>query len=223
MPFVRGSSVTGNVDVQTSITIDGTDRFLLITVQVEDGAASATVSVNGTAVPTTAWDGTSGVIANVGTNERVFGLLNPPTGTSLPVLITTGGGASKGLTVALYDAVDQVTPFDGLQTTNDSGTAPSVVVTSSASNLVVGVALSGGGTRPVASAGAGQTPRVAQNVGDFSHAIISDEAGAGSVTHSYSRTNTASFSALVAAFNLRASGGGGGGGGLYHTLTSTLG
>jgi hypothetical protein len=204
--FGTAGSATSSANPTFNLNIAGSDLFLVVEASVEDGGASATVTVNGAAIPITAWDGTSGVIANNGTNNRIFGLRNPPTGATVPLVLTTPGGAPKLLAAAYYRTVDQTTPFDGLQTSTDTGLTPFVTVSSGSNNLVVGGIIGAAPTPPVATADGSQALRQAL-AASVSHLIISDETGATSVDHRYARTDVASFGSLLFGFSLRGTSG----------------
>ena len=117
-------------------------------------------------------------------------LVAPDTGANTVSMDVTSQVTSSGGAVS-YTGVDQTTPFGTAATATGASTTPSVVVSSASGELVVD-ALSSGGNTP--TAGAGQTSRIA--LANFFG--MSEEAGAASVTMSWT-TDTSNEWAIVGA------------------------
>jgi hypothetical protein len=122
-----------------------------------------------------------------------FGLKNPATGAHN--IVGTISGANDGVTVTAvsYTGVDQTTPI-GTVVTADSGAgtsaSASITVSSAAGELVLGGIIIGNAATSI-TIGAGQTQRSAANLivsnGEHDNRI-DEEAGAASVTHSWTWT-----------------------------------
>lgn len=138
----------------------------------------------------------------------MYRVIAPPT--SAVDYVATWGGNVEGpaMTMATYTGVDQTTPIVGgtLSSAEGESTGPTITVSSATGELVVaGVAATYPGA--TASADGGQNSRVLLNNydGDESVCGISDEAGAASVTLSWTQD---SAKWLVGAVRLAAASGG---------------
>ena len=128
-----------------------------------------------------------------------------------------GGNENIWGSAHTYTGVDQTTPYDGNTSSGgDDGTDPlSLTVTSASGDLVSGLAVKESENDGVQelSVGSGQTERTAVETDDFvsvnQDAMSSDEAGASSVTHSYSRSETGTAQWTILAVNINAAAVGG--------------
>ena len=110
----------------------------------------------------------------------LFGLANPTSG---DVVITGDTSLAAQVFVSHYQGVAQTSSTGTFASATGSSTAPSVAVTSAVNELVVdGAGWVAGG---VGTAGAGQTQRAQEEQGDVFRMGTSDEAGAASVTMSW--------------------------------------
>lgn len=183
-----------------SHTTSGSDRAIFVVSTGNGKTFSSAPTYNG--VSLTALETTNG-------RMRAWGLAAPATGANNVVLAWSAGGGGNASISVSYTGVDQTTPYDGVQVDASATTSPSVSVTSATGDLVAGftgnVAISLG-----QSVGADQTARAGGNLtGTNVATLYSDEAGASSVTHSYSRDSTF-LDQLLVAWNINAAGGGGG-------------
>ena len=169
----------------------GSDRYVFVLA----GCPSGITGVTYNSVSMTLIDGTV-------SNERLYGLVNPPTG-SVTVTASSGASDSVGFVVASYTGVDQTTPYDGLTAAILSGTTPSRTVTSRTGDMVVGGNAAANFGAITSTAGAGQTEREDGFEGNLFSVTWSDEAGASSVTHSYTLASSPGFDSHIFALNLR--------------------
>ena len=188
-----------NVTLTWSHTTSGTDRALFVAVTANESISGVT------------YNGVSMTAVETGeTHIRLYALANPATGANNVVVTTSGGDGAIVAVAASYTGVDQTTAYDGVQASLTGGTAPSVTVTSATDNLVVGMSgVKDNSGHAVQTAGAGQTSR-GSITQDGAYVILSDEAGAASVTHSYTRTDGAFYSQNIVGVNVIAAAGGGG-------------
>lgn len=140
-------------------------------------------------------------------NQRLYTMIAPAQGT-YNVKVTTAASECGNAIAVCYSGVDQTTPYDGLQFSATGNASASVAVTSSAGNLVVGMSAwtDNSGAPKSHTPGAGQTERGDSNVGDSQQTCcLSDEPGAASVTHSYTRVGGgAYYGQRIIAINVRA-------------------
>lgn len=190
-------------------TVAGSDRAMFVVSTGNGKSFSDVPTYNG--VSLTALESTNG-------RMRAWGMAAPATGANNVVLPWSGGGGGNASVSVSYTGVDQTTPYEGVQVDASATTSPSVSVTSATGDLVAGftgnVAISLG-----QSIGADQTARAGGNItGTNVATLYSDEAGAGTVTHSYSRDSTF-LDQLLVAWNINAAGGGGGAAYTFRGLT----
>ena len=210
-----GDGPTTGDDVLTfSHTCTGTDGFLSVFASnwfnANEVAPTMSATYNGVAMDII---NSTAVGDTAGDRHRLtaFGLEAPATGAN-NIVITTAQAVLEIIGAAnSYTGVDQTTPFDGATSTTalQSADAISLNVTSAAGDLVLG-GLTGydfGG----AADGADQTPRATNdNAGATDDIFTSDEAGAASVTHSWtwSTSGADDYDAILVAFNINAAAGG---------------
>lgn len=191
-------SVTFDVTLTFAHTVSGSDRLLLVAVLCNPNSAITGVTYNG--VSMTAVETGDALI-------RLYALVNPATGSN-NVVVTTDVDNEIVAIAASYTGVDQSTPYDGTQASATGDGSPSVSVSSATDNMVVGMSgyVDASG-QTVQSAGAGQTSR--GSIEENGHyVILSDEAGAASVTHSYTRNGAFYYNQRIIGINVRAAGGG---------------
>lgn len=201
----EGGGQTATVTV--SHTVSGSDRYLI---------CHAFLYGNSQSVSTWTWNTSENLTSitsavNGSAKVEMWGIKAPSTGTHNWVLTATG---STDIVAGCgsYTGVNQTTPLGTASQGAGASTAPSVTVSSAAGELVVdGLAVdspSGSGY----TLGAGQTERWSHTVagGNFNNpeAVSSTEAGAASVTMSYTLNNSWNW-ALAAVPLLEATGGGG--------------
>jgi len=140
---------------------------------------------------------------------RAYSLVAPASGSNT---LTGSFGSGFGCVAATaYSGVDQTTPYDGVQADSTDTETPSVTVTSATGNLVWGCDMRENnlGDSPTVTVGADQTARSTRSGSVHVAMMISEEAGAGSVTHSYTRSSGFQWERRIIALNLRAAAGGG--------------
>jgi hypothetical protein len=179
-----GASASG------SHTASGTDRYVFVLAGCGSGVAS--VSYGGNAM--------SG-IDTVAASERLYGLVNPPTGAQT-VTVTASSADDIAFAVISYTDVDQSTPFSGLQGASSTGTAPSVTVSSATGAKVVGGVISANFGTITSTPGAGQTERVDSFGASLWSLTWSDEDGSSSTTHSYTLSGSPAFGYRIMAGSL---------------------
>ena len=185
--FDAVSSGAGNTGTSYTLahTCTGTDLWLVVMAQRWGaGAIVLTATYNGVAM-SQLW--------YVAAHKRVFGLVAPATGAN-NIVITSDSDPDEILVVAAsYTGVHQTTPYTDLTTDVTVTATPSISVPSAAGDVVVGGCFTAHNTSALTfTAGADQTERVdaAGSGVNYMSTTISDEAGAGSVTHSYTVSAT---------------------------------
>lgn len=175
-----------------SHTVSGTDRALFVAVVVGGGVAISGVTYNGVAMT---------AVETGSTTYRLFALAAPATGAN-DVVVTAASAEVIVAVSASYNGVDQVTPYDGVQASATGDGSPSVTVTSATDNLVVGMSGYGDSVgQSVQTAGAAQTSRGSLEE-NGNYLILSDEPGAASTTHSYTRNGAFYYSQRIVAVNV---------------------
>jgi hypothetical protein len=192
------NATTGFGDNLTwSHTCTGADRALFVAVAVAGSPTISGVTYNGIAMT---------AVETGDAEVRLFGLLNPATGSNNIVASFSGLDAAAAV-AASYTGVDQTTGWNNVVASATGNGSPSISVTSATGNLVVGASLyldlSG---QSVQTVGADQTSRGSVASG-ASYAILSDEAGAASTTHSYTRDGAFYYTQRIVAVNVIAAGG----------------
>ena len=138
-----------------------------------------------------------GAINGPGSNSRIeiWSLVAPNTGThDVDVVLSSSGhdGASAG--VVTFNGVDQGTPLGTFASDNGSGGSASVNVSSGTDEIVFGVVTADDGTDYNMVSGSGQTEHWDLDQSEL-NASGSTEAGAASVTHSYTWSGSDDFAA----------------------------
>jgi hypothetical protein len=155
------------------------------------------------------WGGTA--MTSVGSVARgslfiyVYRIINPPTASS-DIVVTFTAPNSGPYAVTSYNGVDQTTPTSGVATNTGTGTTPTVDVASATGNLVLDAM---DVANVISSAGAGQTAEFIDTAGGSERFGVSREAGASTVTMSWT-VSSGAWSTI--GFSLNAASGGGGGG-----------
>lgn len=208
--FDSASNNSATLALTFSHTCSGSDRLLLVSCHGADQSFS--VTYNGVAM-TELYDGTPGSPFKF---IAVYALVAPATGAN-DVVITRSGSTPVIAGAVSYTGVDQTTPYDSIDVVTNTGTAVSNGVSSAANDLVVDfVAANRDAAQTV---GASQTARVNAGNGDeFMWIGISEEAGAGTVTMSWTLDTSSAWTA--AGLNLNVAAGGGGGGNSIAWITA---
>lgn len=201
--FDDGGSNTTASDTTLSVsdlTVSGSNRFLVAALCFDDNTTNHN--------PSATWNSVSMTRQINNTVKRglaVFTLVAPDTGNNTLTFSWTTATRASGV-AASYTSVDQATPDDGWVAATATNLTATINTTSASGDLVVDAVCFNGGT--TLTVGAGQTQRHALDNGAQIQAGISEEAGAGTVTSSW----TAGFEDnAIAAANLNVSSGGGGG------------
>lgn len=132
-----------------------------------------------------------------------YGLIAPPTASSSIVLDLTGP-LEGPYAVTSYNGVHQTTPTTGFASNNGTSTTPTVDVTSATGQLVLDAM---DATNIISSVGGGQTSEYLDTTGGSDRFGASREAGAGTVTMSWT-IGSASWATLAFALQEPAGGGG---------------
>lgn len=188
----------GNSNAATSLTIahttgTGANRLMLVGVTV--GSSSSSGSNAGT-VNSVTYGGAAltlvGVVSESNNRVRsyIYQLLNPSTGTA-NVVVTLSGATAKPLYagVTTFTGVNQSTPLGAYTSRNSSSTTSASLTVSSAPGELVfdTIAVDGESYSNIAlTVGAGQTARWTTNTTNYLSGGSSTEAGANSVTMSWS-------------------------------------
>lgn len=158
-----------------------------------------------TSAPT--WGGNAmtlvGTVPRGAQTIRAYRIVDPPT-TSSDIEIVLAGPVQIPYIVSSYNGVDQTTPIGDVQSAEGTGTTPTVDVSSAADNLVLDAM---DVANVISSVGAGQTAEFLDTVGSVDRFGGSREAGASTVTMSWT-VSSGAWSIL--AFELNAASGGGG-------------
>ena len=179
----------------------GDARYLLVQVQV-----GATLTAG--QMLTATYNGvTMTLLSNpaVQTSFRLFGLVNPATGSNT-VTVNDGTLANCRTDAFSFADVDQAAPFSGFVASTTLTATPSVTVTSATGALVVG----GFGSEsdppaPTATPGDAQTLEANATNGFGQRNVLSTEAGAASVTHSYTLSRAPEYGLTTWGGSLKAS------------------
>lgn len=200
----NNSADTQNLTV--SHTATGSDRFALIGV-MNSGTAPSSVTYGGSACTLILTEG----------RLHLYRITAPATGAQ-NVTANQGSVQNTIIGVVTYAGVDQTTPIGtAVSNTNTEQTSISVDASSSTGNLVVDFSYLVAGSMSV---GASQTARINLPTGGapptghdvgFLTVGMSEEAGAASVTMSWSTTETFGDNYIIAVPLIAAAGGGGGG------------
>lgn len=177
--YASGGAVT---PVTWSHTVpSGSDRALYVFVAISSVTGPQTVTYGGVAL-------TNLGVTVVGPRMEIWRLLNPTVGTAT-VSITPFSTTRVCMGFAAsYTGVHQTTPEGTFASATGTSTAPSVNVSSGTDELVIGCVHQFQASETL-TAGAGQTSLGEDTANDtvvFTHAGASQEAGAGTVTFSYS-------------------------------------
>lgn len=183
-PSSAGQGGTGT-SISWSHTCTGSNRYVIVGVSNSADGATASVTFNGVSMTAL----TAAIHSN-NSNQgygRLFGLVNPPTGTSTVAVSSTSSGDLSGGSIS-FTGVDQTTPV-GTPVTAIGGTAnTSVTVTgTTAGNMVVCTVTNGS-----AVLSSGQTQRYIKNYNTSSAAGNSGgstAAAGGSVAMTWSTTD----------------------------------
>jgi hypothetical protein len=204
---------TGGSDASRTVSVaaTGADRVAIVAaIWLSDTYDTPTLTVGGSS---------AGVVQigsmfqhpSTGTKKcAIFRYVAPPTSATNYVATWGGNTSDSALGVLTYTGVDQTTPITGSLTTNSAvGANPTITVSSATGEVVVA---GGFGWYPVGNSGAadgGQNSRILQRnwSGNGSYFGLSDKAGAGSVTLSWT-SSSGDWNAL--AVRLAAAAGGGG-------------
>ena len=179
----------------SAIVPDAVERCLVVTIHLKSDRTVSSVTFNGDAMTQH---------ATVGTAPKVlmFKLVAPDIGTYNVVITLSGASDIVASAVPLVN-VDQTTPLDAAETESGTGTAASDIVTSAANELVIDALAVN--SAAVLTVGASQTD-IADNVQDTVRGGVSVEAGAASVTMSWSWTGSVAYEHLSAAIRRHISG-----------------
>lgn len=205
-----GSAVGNGVSTRTvSLAATGSDRIAILVVRWFSGTHSTvTVTVDGNAV--TQIGSTYEYTGDTRFRVAMYRYLAPPTSAVNYVATWPGNVDDAGLGVVTYTGVDQTTPINGsLGTAEGSSTGPSLTISSATGELVVATA---NGMYPANSLAedAGQTERIYQAPwgGNGNAFSVCEEAGAASVTQSWTQGNSARWVVLAARLAEASAGGG---------------
>jgi hypothetical protein len=181
------------------------DRYLIVGISQGSFEPDVTgVTWNGTSMTLI---GDSTVTADNNCRAYLYGLV-APAATTANIVVTLGGSGNERtqIAAAVYSGVHQTTPIGTAVTALVVGGNPTVNVSSAAGELVVDACSV---TSDVTlAAGGGQTQRVATTTGNDVELGMSEEAGAGTVTMSW--TGSTGFDAAIVAVPLKPASGGGG-------------
>jgi len=190
---VASASTKTEAALALTITVGtSADRLMLV----------ATTTIVGSEVTSMTWDAAganqafakvASVAISADTQIELWKLVAPASVTGGIIDIAYAGGSHKAAIARSYYGVDQTTPHDTAQTaTGLAGTDPGGTIASAAGDLVVDViGTDGGAFAPVAGAGQTLVATVESASGGFGRlTAASEEAGATSVTMSWSHTGT---------------------------------
>lgn len=171
-----------------AFTVSGTNRLLLVTVSRFPSANTiSSLTYNG--------DALTKLDTQIDADDQaveIWYLVNPDTGTNNIVgNLTAGTEIVLGFTS--WTCVNQSTPLGTQAKAAGSGTTPSVNVSSASGELVIDAVETFGGTLSV---GAGQTQRINRNDGAGFLLGTSTEAGAGTVTMSWTKSASSSWAII---------------------------
>lgn len=200
--FDSASEGTGASPLTIAHTTSGSDRVLYVKVTHTSGDSSVT------AITDVTYNGVSCALKFEEVPNRecaVYRLVAPATGAN-NVVVTWTGGSNMYAIVESYTGVDQTTPDDAHTTIDAGGTSASGSTSSAVGDMVTDCVVSASGITGL-TVGASQT-ETHQQIGAGTDSMgASYEAGAASVTMSWSWTGFSSYGHWR--WNIRQSSGGG--------------
>lgn len=196
--FDASSSVQsgGNSDITLSHTCTGSDRLLMVGISTEYGGVTPSgVTYNGVAM-TQVGSAVINTDSFANAQLHVYRLIAPASGANNIVASFSGPPGDRGVVGVSFTGVDQTTPLGTAQTgTQNNTSSPSKDCTSGATGDLIVDFQAAHSDLGSATAGSGQTSR-AQALGGRD-VICSTEAGAASVTMSWSVGSSRWFAQMV--------------------------
>lgn len=216
MPVVFDAASNGQGGVVTTLNINhtctGTDRLLVVGCSINSGASASVSGVTYNGVSMTS----AGAAPIDGGNTEVslWYLVAPATGSNTIAITITGtiSGISAG--GVSFTGVHQTTPVGTYASATGNSTTATVNVTSATNEMVVDVC--GCFFTSTLSVGAGQTQRFNAQAGFVVTGAGSTEAGASSVTMSWTLSTSGNWA--IAALPVKEATGGGGGGAVNRLM-----
>jgi uncharacterized repeat protein (TIGR01451 family) len=203
--FDNASSGTGTlVPFSFSHTVGtGNQRLLVVAVTIRNGINLASgVTYGGTALTSLGSTQNSDGLVHV----QMYYLKNPPSGTA-NVTVSLLGLTNAAAGAMSFSGVDPINTFGAISSDSSTGTGttdPSTTVASATNNLVIdAVALEG--SAGALTVGGGQTQRWTATTGGAAtniRGVGSTEAGAASVTMSWTKANTAKWAIMAVSINV---------------------
>lgn len=191
-------------------TVSGSDRILVVGVTLYSDSTQTVSTVTYGGVSLTLISGCTAEQADIRTEQ--WYLIAPAAGTANVVVTLSATSGAIASTAVSFTGVDQSTPLGTCVTATGFNAAPTVAVSSAAGELVVdALAVFDGIGAAAPTVGASQTQRA---YGEHGHAFgdfgagASTEAGAGTVTMSWSLSGSRWWA--IAATPLKEAAGGGG-------------
>jgi hypothetical protein len=181
-------------------TTAGSDRCGTVRLFVDSAGSTTTPTWGGAGMTHVGTVNFSGASKSV----RTYEIVNPPTGSSA-VSVAVSPASEGAYLVSSYSGVDQADRIGDMQTASGNGVTATVNVTSAAGELVLDAMDM---LQVINSVGAGQTSEFTDTAGATDRFGCSREAGAGTVTMSWSTDGTLADWGIVA-FSLREATGGG--------------
>lgn len=200
---VTGRQASASTWTLSGKTTAGTNRLGVVRLVFNSTRTISSVTWGGNAMTHL------GTTVDQGT-ERIFAyyIIAPPTASS-DVVVTLSGPTDGAYAVTSYEAVHQTTPTGAANTATGTSTTPSVDVSSEVGALVLDAMLV---ANTISSVGAGQTSEYLDTTGGSDRFGCSREAGATTVTMSWTVTSAAWATLGFEILPVESLGGGGGGG-----------
>ena len=185
------SSSTSSLSFSHNVAA-GDNRLLLVSValgatsQLGNPPSMTSVTYGGTAMTLVGSQVSGSASSNDDTVSYIYRMVAPPVGTA-NVVVTLGGNGAVAAGATTFYNVDQTTPLGTFASAGGFGSTPSVTVSSATGQVVFGTVAAD--ENPTLTTGGGQTSRWLYNAYGPTSGAASTEAGASSVTFSYSSTD----------------------------------
>ncbi len=208
MSVAVDATSTGSGNNVTSVTVSHTttsasDRLLLVGVSMDSTGGRTVTGVTYAGQSLTLVGAQSGGANPV--RVEIWRLVNPPSGTANVVVNLSGStdGVSVGATT--FTGVDQTTPLGTFASAIGTSASPSVNVTSAAGELVYDVVAGKDATSLTQGANQTEQWELANSGGD-QRGAASTEAGASTVTMSWSKTTSGTAEWAIGAVSIKSFG-----------------
>ncbi|MFM9882760.1 MAG: DUF4347 domain-containing protein, partial [Burkholderiales bacterium] len=196
-----GSGSSVNSVTVSHVTTSAGDRLMLVGVSMDATGGRTVTGVTYAGQNLTLVGAQTGGANPV--RVEIWRLINPPSGTANAVVTLSGNADGISVGVTTFTGVHQTTPLGTFASAIGTSAAPSVNVTSAAGDLVYDVVAGKDATSLTQGAGQTELWEVANGSGD-ERGAASTEAGAATVTMSWSKTTSATAEWAIGGVSIKA-------------------